>query len=237
MQIIDRIEQAAATGEKWLTVLIDPDKFEEEDTAVFLEKLPSGVSFLLVGGSTVDPCKTDKTVAAMKAHSALPVILFPGDVSQVSLLADGILFLSLLSGRNPEYLIEQQIKAAPLLHKSSLEVIPTGYILLDGGNKSSVEKISRTRPIPQDNIDLIINTALAGEFSGKKLIYLEAGSGARSTVLPQVISEVKKAISIPLVVGGGICSRRQLDAIYEAGADIAVLGTVLEKGHLVETVF
>lgn len=231
--ITHRIQNAAASGEKLLTVLIDPDKFEEEEAAVFLEKLPSEVSFLLVGGSTVHACKTESTVIAVKKHTRLPVILFPGDVSQVSVLADGILFLSLLSGRNPEYLIEQQIKAAPILHKSSLEIIPTGYILLDGGRESAVERVSKTAPIPQDQIDFIINTALAGEFSGKKMVYLEAGSGAQFPVLPQVISEVKRVLSVPVIVGGGIRTRHQLDEIFRAGADVAVIGTALEEGLLI----
>lgn len=232
--IFDQITRAIASEEKLLAVLIDPDKFREEETENFLRRLPADVSILLVGGSTVDLNKTDTTVRALKEQTNLPLVLFPGDVSQISTLADGLLFLSLISGRNPEYLIEQQIKAAPILQKNSMEILPTGYILLDGGKESSVERVSATKPIPQERVDLITHTALAGEYGGKKLIYLEAGSGAKMPVLPHIISEVKKALSIPLIVGGGIRSRDQLDLAFSSGADLVVIGTAFEDDSFAE---
>lgn len=216
--------------EKQLCVLIDPDKFNEANSEEFLSSLPDNTTHIFVGGSTVEANKTETTVDSIKQFSDLPVILFPGDHSQITKKADALLFLSLLSGRNPEYLIEQQVKSVNEVKKSNLEIIPTGYILIDGGRESAVQRISNTQPIPQNNIELIVNTALAGQYSGKKLIYLEAGSGAFNHVSLQIIKEVSNQIAIPLIVGGGIRSKQQLMAIYEAGADIAVIGTAFETG-------
>jgi putative glycerol-1-phosphate prenyltransferase len=184
---------------------------------------------IFVGGSTDDENQTENVVAAVKKATNLPVILFPGDVSQISQKADGILFLSLLSGRNPEYLIEQQIKAAPFLKNSALEILPTGYILIDGQKETATQKVSNTKPIVQTDLELILNTALAGEFSGKKLIYLEAGSGATVPVEASIITLVKKNINIPLIVGGGIRTKTQLNSAFNAGADLVVIGTAFEN--------
>ncbi len=229
--LYENISLLKELNEKQLAVLIDPDKFSEENTYTFLNKLPFNTSHIFVGGSTVEANKTEKTVRAIKQNSNLPVVLFPGDHSQITEEADALLFLSLLSGRNPEYLIEQQVKSVNKLRNSNLEVIPTGYILIDGGRESAVERISNTQPIAQNNIELIVNTALAGQYSGKKIIYLEAGSGALHHVSLQIIREVNKALSIPLIVGGGIRSIHQLTSIYEAGADMAVIGTAFETGN------
>jgi putative glycerol-1-phosphate prenyltransferase len=217
--------------QKQLIVLIDPDKFDEFKAEEFFNNLPEDITYIFVGGSTVEAYKTDRTVSAIKLFSELPVIIFPGDHTQITEKADGILFLSLLSGRNPEYLIEQQVKSINKLKKSNLEIIPTGYILIDGGKECAVQRISKTKPMPQNNIEAIVNTALAGQFSGKQLIYLEAGSGAINHVSLEIIKEVKKALSIPLIVGGGIKNSRQLENIYKAGADIVVIGTAFEKGN------
>ncbi|TVZ26616.1 putative glycerol-1-phosphate prenyltransferase [Gillisia sp. Hel_I_86] len=217
-------------GQKQLTVLIDPDKFDESQAENFLYALPDEVTHIFVGGSTVEANMTDRTVAAIKCFSDLPIIIFPGDYTQITSKADGILFLSLLSGRNPEYLIEQQVKSVTRLKNSNLEIIPTGYILIDGGNESAVQRISNTKPMPQNNVEAIVNTALAGQYSGKQLIYLEAGSGATNHVSVAIIKEVKKVLSIPLIVGGGIKNSTQLNTIYKAGADMAVIGTAFEKG-------
>lgn len=216
--------------EKQLAVLIDPDKFDVSKAEQFFKDLPSDISHIFVGGSTVEANKTDLTVRAINTNTNLPVVIFPGDYTQITENADGILFLSLLSGRNPEYLIEQQVNSVSLLRNSSLEIIPTGYLLIDGGNKSAIERISGTKPMSQNNVEAIVNTALAGQFSGKQLIYLEAGSGAINHVSLEIIREVKKALSIPLIVGGGIKTSHQLKEIYKAGADIAVIGTAFEKG-------
>lgn len=228
MVVLDSILNSVASGKKLLAVLVDPDKFEEAKAESFLSRIPAETSFILVGGSTVEKNRTAGIVDTIKSITDIPIILFPGDYSQITELADAIFFLSLLSGRNPEYLIGQQVKAAPLLHRNSLEVISTGYILVEGGRRSAVERISKTNPIPQRDLETIIATALAGEFSGKKVIYLEAGSGADFPVSTKVISEVKKVLRIPLIVGGGIRTRQGLNAAYSAGADMVVIGTAFE---------
>lgn len=219
---------AVENGEKLLAILIDPDKFIEAEAAKYLQKIPPETSYLFVGGSRVEATKTQKTIAAIKDFTNLPVILFPGNYSQITEMADALLFLSLLSGRNPEYLIEQQVKSVEKLRNSSLEIIPTAYILIDGGRECAVQRVSRTRPIPQTEIQTIVNTALAGQFSGKKLIYLEAGSGAKFMVSEEIIFEVKKAVNIPLIVGGGIKTRDQQQNAYNAGADLVVMGNIFE---------
>ena len=167
----------------------------------------------------------------LKENTDIPVLLFPGDYSQVTDNADGLLFLSLLSGRNPEYLIEQQIKSVPYLKNSTLEIIPTGYILIDGGTQASVLKVSNTSPIPQENIELAVATAVAGMYKGKQLIYLEAGSGAKNPVNANLIANVKENICIPLIVGGGIKTTAQLHNAYKNGADLVVIGTAFEKNY------
>ena len=229
MNSYQNILSAKKEGKKLLAVLIDPEKINLENISVFFEKVHQSITtHIFVGGSTDKDNLTDKVVAAIKKTTHLPVILFPGDVSQISQKADGILFLSLLSGRNPEYLIEQQIKSVPFLKNSSLEVIPTGYILIDGKKDTATQKVSNTKPIAQENTELILNTALAGEFSGKKLIYLEAGSGATEAVSHKIITLVKSNLSIPLIVGGGIRSKTQLENAFNAGADLVVIGTAFE---------
>jgi len=217
-------------GKKLLAVLIDPEKMELENIPSFFEKVHQSIAtHIFVGGSTDKNNQTKNVVIAIKKATHLPVILFPGDVAQITQKADGILFLSLLSGRNPEYLIEQQIKSVPLLKNTDLEILPTGYILIDGKKETATQKVSNTIPIAQENTQLIVNTALAGEFSGKKLIYLEAGSGAKIPVNTDIISIVKKNLSIPLIVGGGIRSKKQIENTFNAGADLIVIGTAFEN--------
>ncbi|OGS72124.1 MAG: geranylgeranylglyceryl/heptaprenylglyceryl phosphate synthase [Flavobacteria bacterium RIFCSPLOWO2_12_FULL_35_11] len=228
--ILEFIQKAAVKKEKLLAILLDPDKTS-------LDKLPEITSrienlkanFIFVGGSFVENGITDLFVKTLKKHTKLPVVLFPGDFSQLTNHADALLFLSLLSGRNPEYLIEQQIKSVPFLKNSSLEIIPTGYILIDGGTNSSVLKMSNTKPILQENSSLAVDTAVAGMYKGKQLIYLEAGSGAKNPVNSELISAVKKHISIPLIVGGGIKTKEQLNSAYANGADLVVVGTAFEN--------
>ncbi|MDT0678440.1 geranylgeranylglyceryl/heptaprenylglyceryl phosphate synthase [Autumnicola musiva] len=227
--IYSEILKAALNDKKQLSILIDPEKTDAENVQSLLKNLPRETGFLFVGGSTVAPEKTENIVTTIKKFSNLPVILFPGDHTQITEEADAILFLSLLSGQNPEYLIGQHVKSVSRLRQSKLEIIPTGYILVDGGKESAVQRVSNTLPLPQEKVQLIVDTALAGQFSGKKLIYLEAGSGAKFPVSGEVISVVKKAIDIPLVVGGGIRSTRQLEKAYGAGADMVVIGTAFEN--------
>ena len=230
MNIYKNILSAKNEGKKLLAVLIDPEKIDIKNIPSFFEKVQQSIAtHIFVGGSTDKDNETEIIVSAIKKVTQLPVIIFPGDVSQITNKADGILFLSLLSGRNPEYLIEQQIKAAPILSNSTLEIIPTGYILIDGETATATQRVSNTKPIAQENTTLILNTALAGQFSGKKLIYLEAGSGATVAVNKSIITLMQRNLNIPLLVGGGIRSKKQLIEAYNAGADLIVIGTAFEE--------
>tara|TARA_B110001450_G_scaffold128515_1_gene120864 strand:+ start:1158 stop:1880 length:723 start_codon:yes stop_codon:yes gene_type:complete len=229
VNIYQNILSAKKESKKLVVVLIDPEKMDLKNISRFLKKVHNSIAtHIFVGGSTDINNETENLVLAVKKETNLPVVLFPGDVSQITNKADGILFLSLLSGRNPKYLIDQQIEAAPILKKTSLEIIPTGYILIDGKKETATQKVSNTKPISQENTTLILNTSLAGEFSGKKLIYLEAGSGATEVVSDIIIKQVSKIISVPLIVGGGIRSKKQLERAFSAGADLVVIGTAFE---------
>ncbi len=230
MNIYQNIVSAKKEGKKLLAVLIDPEKMDLKHIPCFFEKIHNSIAtHIFIGGSTDKDNQTESVVMAVKKETNLPVILFPGDVSQITNKADGILFLSLLSGRNPEYLIEQQIKAAPILKNAPLEIIPTGYILIDGKKETATQKVSNTKPISQEKTTRILHTSLAGEFSGKQLIYLEAGSGATQVVSQNIIEMVSNKITVPLIVGGGIHTKKQLEDAFNAGADIVVIGTAFEK--------
>lgn len=219
-----------AGNKKLLAVLIDPDKMELSALPKFIEKVNNSIAtHIFVGGSTVKEHVTHVFVRALQPLTHLPIVLFPGDVTQISKAADAILFLSLLSGNNPEYLIGKHIKAVSKLKKTSLEVIPTGYLLIESGVETAVQRVTLTTPLPRLNTQLIVDTAKAGEFLGMQLIYLEAGSGAKEAVPLEVITLAKKELNIPLIVGGGIKSKTQLEATYNAGADLVVIGTAFEE--------
>ncbi|MFT5242181.1 MAG: phosphoglycerol geranylgeranyltransferase [Glaciecola sp.] len=214
---------------KSLAVLIDPDKMSIEMASGFINKVNQSIAtHLFVGGSTVNDNATDMLVAEIKIHTKLPVVLFPGDVSQITNHADAILFLSLISGDNPEYLIGKHVRAVSKLRDSNLEVMSTGYLLIENGKQTSVEKVTQTKPLSRNNTQKIVDTAKAGELLGMQLIYLEAGSGALQPVPLEVISFVKQELSIPLIVGGGIRTKQQLEAAYNFGADLVVIGTAFE---------
>jgi putative glycerol-1-phosphate prenyltransferase len=213
---------------KLFALQVDPDKH----TPASLEQVARSaecnrVDFILAGGSLVFK-PIEETITILRQHTRIPLILFPGNILQISPLADGILLLCLISGRNPEYLIGNHVIAAPLLRQSGLEIIPTSYILIENGRSTSVEYISNTRPIPADKVDLAIATAMAGEMLGHRMIYLEAGSGAMTPVSTRLISEVRKNINIPLIVGGGINTPDKIENLYRAGADVIVVGTAVE---------
>lgn len=229
-QIYKDILQAKADNRKLLAILLDPDKLATNSICTLISKINSSpATHIFVGGSVVANHQTEVIVSEIKKHTTLPIVLFPGDSNQITNTADGILFLSLLSGRNPEFLIEQQIKSVPLLQKSGLEIIPTGYILINGGVETAVQKVSKTTPIERDKIQLAVHTALAGQYSGKQLIYLEAGSGAKLPVPSDMISEVSKSLQIPLIIGGGIRTSTQIQNAYNFGADLVVIGTAFEE--------
>lgn len=214
---------------KKLALLIDPDAFAGSYPEVLAELLKSFTpDLLLVGGSLLFKSLED-TMIKLKKLSQLPVFIFPGSSYQLSGHADGLLFLSLISGRNPEFLIGNQVIAAPQLFDCDLELIPTGYMLIGQAQNSSVEYMSQTRPIPAEKIDIALATAMAGELLGLKSIYLEAGSGAAEPVPVALVKQLRERISLPLIVGGGIRSARQASALWEAGADMLVVGNALEK--------
>lgn len=228
--IYRNIQASIKNGEKLLAVLIDPDKFFIKNVSDFIEKVnQSFATHIFVGGSKVNEDDTEILAIEIKKHTNLPIILFPGDVTQITDNADALLFLSLISGRNPEYLIGKHVKAISKIKNTSLEVISTGYILIENGKKTAVEKVTETKPMSRESIQDIIDTAKAGELLGMKLIYLEAGSGAETPISNQIISLVKQELEIPLIVGGGIRNKEQLENAYISGADIVVIGTAFEE--------
>lgn len=224
-----QILQKRAEGKRQAAVLVDPGKQGNGYLQRTIDTANQcGIDYFLVGGSLVSET-IDRTITRLKQESNIPVLLFPGSLLQLSDAADAVLLLSLISGRNPEFLIGNHVIAAPLLKKSNLEIIPTGYMLIDSGKTTSVQYISNTQPIPADKTDIATATALAGEMLGLKLIYLEAGSGAQFPVPARMIAEVRSAISIPIIVGGGLRSREHIEQAFDAGADLVVLGTIVES--------
>lgn len=230
MDIYQEILKSKQKNKKLLAILIDPDKVATEAVSVLAEKIKqSPATHIFVGGSSFDGHHLDEIIIGLKGKVDLPILLFPGNPSQISAEADGILYLMLLSGRNPDYLVEHQIDAVPLLEKTRLEVISTGYILIESGSETAVERVSQTKPLATANINYISQTAKAGELIGNKLIYLEAGSGAQNAVPVEIIKSVSERISVPLLVGGGIRSKKQIEEAYAAGADLVVIGTAFEN--------
>jgi len=283
------ILNSKAKGKKLLAILLDPDKLAVENLSHLIQKInQSPATHIFVGGSSFDGAHLDELIIELKSKINLPFLLFPGNPSQISDKADGILFLTLLSGRNPDYLIEHQVNAVPIIKKTNLEVISTGYILIESGNETAVERVSQTKPLDRNNFEYARNpdyliehqvnavpiikktnlevistgyiliesgnetavervsqtkpldrnnheyalqTAQAGEFIGNKLIYLEAGSGAKLSVPKEMIALVSQNIKVPLLVGGGIRSKQEIEKAYNAGADIVVIGTAFENDN------
>ena len=210
--------------------LIDPDVKNDEILDEILGKINySGFDAILVGGSIIMDHLFEDRLKHIKSKTKLPVILFPGSSTQVSAEADAILYLSLISGRNPQYLIGEHVKSAPKIFNIGLETIPAGYILIDGGCKTSVEIISNTTSIPPEKKDIILAHALAGQFLGYQLIYLEMGSNSAKAINPELVNYLKSKLSIPIIVGGGIKSNETAKSIANAGADFIVIGSLLEQ--------
>ncbi|WP_418602216.1 geranylgeranylglyceryl/heptaprenylglyceryl phosphate synthase [Hwangdonia sp.] len=229
-RIYQNIIKSISAEERLLAVLIDPEKFSVENAVRFFKKVNQSVAtHIFVGGSTVEAQATENVVSEIKKQTSLPVILFPGDTSQITDKADGVLFLSLISGRNPEYLIGKHVASISKIKSSNLEVISTGYILIEGGKETAVQRVTNTQPMAGKATQNIADTAKAGELLGMKLIYLEAGSGALNPVSAEIITKVKQDIKIPLIVGGGIKSIQQLESAYQSGADMVVIGTAFEE--------
>lgn len=223
------IQNKIHSNEKLFALLIDPDKHTKESlSSISKSANECKVDIILVGGSLLNN-DIDKSIQLIKENTSKPVILFPGSLLQISDKADAILLLSLISGRNPDLLIGNHVIASAHIKKSKLEVLPTGYILIDGGKPTSVEYMSNTRPIPSDKTDIATATAMAGEMLGLKYIYLEAGSGAKSSINKKIIKAVSDNINIPLIVGGGISTPNDVKDAIHSGADIIVVGTAIEK--------
>lgn len=223
--------QAKQEGRKLLAVLIDPDE-QEDSTALshFVEGcVDCNIDLIFFGGSLIVKKDSHSVLRQIKDRCDIPVVLFPSNPSQIDELADGILFLSLISGRNPELLIGHHVTAAPILAKSKLEVIPTGYMLIDGGTTTTAHYVSQSLPIPNDKDDIAKATAIAGEMLGMSSIYMDAGSGAQHHVSCSMIRTVSESIDVPLIIGGGIRTAEMAEHICTAGADIIVVGNVLEQ--------
>ena len=225
-----RLQELKAQNNSGFAVLADPDKIAPDDIP-YLAKLcnKAGVDYLFIGGSLLLVHQMEECIARFKSESDIPVILFPGSPLQVTPSADALLYLSLISGRNADLLIGQHVISAPLVRASGLEVISTGYILVDGGVQTTVSYMSHSMPIPANKPEIALCTALAGEMQGKHVIYLDAGSGAKNPVSPEMIRLVAANLEIPLIVGGGICTPEKVHEDCLAGANIIVVGNAIER--------
>ena len=222
-----------AQGKSGFAVLVDPDKVAPSDMPYLAELCNDAkVDFLLMGGSLVVAHQIDTCIQRFKAESDIPVILFPGSPAQVTPYADALLYLSLISGRNPDLLIGQHVVSAPMVKASGLEVISTGYMVIDGGTPTTVSYMSHSAPIPANKPDIALCTAWAGELQGKHIIYMDAGSGAKNPVSEEMIHKVGSHIKIPLFVGGGITTPEKVYANCKAGANIVVVGNAIERDPL-----
>jgi phosphoglycerol geranylgeranyltransferase len=231
VKIYELIKSNTQQDKKMLAVLIDPDRFTDgEKGLLFIRNCEeAAIDFFYLGGSLLTKGDTEKTLNFIKKHSGIPVILFPGDIMQVSERADALLFLSLISGRNADLLIGKHVAAAPFIKKANLETIATGYMLIDCGEPTTVSYISQTFPIPYHKPEIAVSTAMAGEMLGMKMIYADGGSGASKIISLEMIHALKSNISVPLVIGGGIKTPEEAMAIWKAGADIIVIGTSFEN--------
>ena len=217
-------------GKKSFAVLIDPDKVNDQSMEQLVAlAVESKVDYFLVGGSLVISSYLDECLQMIRQHCSIPTILFPGSPSQVSKYADALLYLSLISGRNPELLIGQHVVSAPFVKKSGLEIMSTGYMVVDGGAPTTVSYISNASPLPADKNEIAVCTAMAGEMLGMKLIYMDAGSGAKRAIHESMIEKVAQSISVPLIIGGGITEPEKAYINCKAGADVIVVGNAIEK--------
>jgi phosphoglycerol geranylgeranyltransferase len=232
--IYGKIIQHKNAGKKQVAILVDPDKVSDKMLFSLIESaVIHGVDYFFVGGSLLVSDNIDETIGLIKESCKIPVVLFPGSPMQISRHADAILFLSLISGRNAEALIGQHVIAAPAIKRSNLEVLPTGYMLIDSGRATTVSYMSNSSPIPSDKPEIAACTAMAGEMLGLKLIYLDAGSGAKNPVTGEMIAQVSKNIQVPLIVGGGIRTAEDAFHVFSRGADLIVIGTAVEKNFSV----
>lgn len=227
--IYSSILKTEKKSKKLFALLIDPDKFHSSKIINLAKQ--AGVDFILVGGSLISNGNFESCVKKIKSETSIPVIIFPGNNLQISKSADAILLLSLISGRNADFLIGHHVVGAPLIKTSGLEIMPTGYMLIDGGKQSAASYMSNTSPIPADKYDIAACTAMAGEQLGLKLIYLDAGSGAENCISSELIHKVKSSVSIPIIAGGGINTPEKAIAACKAGATVIVAGNAIEKNE------
>ena len=238
MNVYQNLQDSRKAGKKLFAILIDPDKQSKEELKQIVKKAKSAKADLFfVGGSLLTNDSLDSCIETLKSESDIPVILFPGNAMQVNNKADAILFLSLISGRNAEMLIGKQVITAPILKQSSLEVLPTGYLLIDSGKPTTVSYMSNTTPIPHEKNEVAACTAMAGEMLGLKCIFMDGGSGALNPISEKMIATVRQSVDTPLIIGGGINSGKKAAANCEAGADIIVVGNAIEKDeNLIEEI-
>jgi phosphoglycerol geranylgeranyltransferase len=230
MGVYNSLADKKRRGKKSFAILLDPDKVDDVAlNNVIGLAVESRADYIFVGGSLVVTDHLDDCIIAIKKQTNIPVLLFPGSPSQISKYADALLYLSLISGRNPELLIGQHVISAPFVKKSGLEIISTGYMVVDGGAPTTVSYISNATPIPSDKADIALCTAMAGEMLGMKLIYMDAGSGAKKAIHEDMIHSVAKNIEVPLIVGGGIRDAEKAYINCKAGADVIVVGNAIEK--------
>lgn len=228
--IYQSLTERKAQNKKAFSVLVDPDKVNDSHMEQLVAlAVDARVDYFLVGGSLVISNYLDECVQYIKRNCTIPVVLFPGSPSQVSKYADALLYLSLISGRNPELLIGQHVVSAPVVRQSGLEIMPTGYMVIDGGAPTTVSYISNASPLPSDKNEIAMCTAMAGEMLGMKLIYMDAGSGARKPISESMIEKVASCIEVPLIVGGGITNPEKAYLNGKAGADMIVVGNAIEK--------
>jgi len=229
MNLYPTVYQESARGKKQFAVLIDPDKYNISSlSTVITIAREARVDYFFIGGSLLLNDNLAQLITLIKESTGIPVVLFPGNNMQLNNKADAILLLSLISGRNPDMLIGRHVISAPFLKASSLEIIPTGYMLIESGTTTAVTYMSNTTPIPAQKSDIAVCTAMAGEMLGLKLIYLDAGSGAKNPVPLKMISQVKSSIGVPLIIGGGITSASLAQDAFSAGADLIVAGNGVE---------
>lgn len=238
-QILQSLRERKAQGLKSFALLIDPDKFDETVLNRFIEiRAFEKVDFIFVGGSLLNGSNIHQTIAQIKTHTHRPIVLFPGNSMHIDHQADAILFLSLISGRNPDFLIGQHVVAAPFLKKSNLEILPTGYMLIESGQSTTVSYISNTLPIPHNKPEVAACTAMAGEMLGLQLIYADAGSGAQKPISNTMVQMLRKSLQVPLIIGGGIQTAHKAIEILKAGADMIVMGNAIEQNpYLIDDIY
>ena len=228
--LYEKILEDSSEGVKKLAVLIDPDQVTREGLMKTINlSVQYKIDYFFVGGSLIMEDCLDFCLQMIKEHSDIPAVIFPGNDLQINEKADAILYLSLISGRNPDFLIGKHVVSAPLLAKTNIEVVSTGYMLIDSGAQTTASYISNTQPIPSNKPNIAISTAMAGELLGLKLIFMDGGSGAMNPVSKEMINAVKSKVNVPVIIGGGIRSKEKVKENFDAGADIVVIGNAIEK--------